>query len=71
MVSWGEKKQVALKFLAQLRNVLPQIQEPARSGPGPVSSDLAAELQKLADLKAQGLLSEDEFKAAKQRLLNA
>jgi hypothetical protein len=31
--------------------------------------DLVAELQKLGDLKSQGLLSDAEFQAAKARLL--
>ena len=38
--------------------------------PTPTASvDLVAELQKLGDLKSQGLLSESEFEAAKARLL--
>lgn len=40
--------------------------------PAPVPAapvDLVAELQKLGDLKSQGLLSESEFEAAKARLL--
>ncbi|GAA3150357.1 SHOCT domain-containing protein [Rhodococcus sp. KBW08] len=38
--------------------------------PAPTASvDLVAELQKLGDLKSQGLLSESEFEAAKARLL--
>jgi hypothetical protein len=32
-------------------------------------ADLTVELQRLADLKAQGLLSDEEFAAAKQKLL--
>ncbi|MGB3359503.1 MAG: SHOCT domain-containing protein [Rhodococcus qingshengii] len=38
--------------------------------PAPAASvDLVAELQKLGDLKSQGLLSDAEFQAAKARLL--
>ena len=38
--------------------------------PSPTASiDLVAELQKLGDLKSQGLLSDSEFEAAKARLL--
>lgn len=38
--------------------------------PTPTASvDLVAELQKLGDLKSQGLLSESEFEAAKARML--
>ena len=35
------------------------------------SSNLVDELQKLASLKEQGILSEDEFTAAKSKLLGA
>jgi hypothetical protein len=41
---------------------------PAASGEG---SSLVDEIQKLATLKEQGLLSEDEFAAAKSKLLGA
>jgi len=34
------------------------------------SNDLTSELQRLADLKAQGILSEDEFAAAKAKLIS-
>ena len=34
------------------------------------SNDLTTELQRLADLKAQGILSEDEFAAAKAKLIS-
>ncbi|MBJ7476430.1 MULTISPECIES: SHOCT domain-containing protein [Rhodococcus] len=51
---------------AQQQAVLP-IPTPT---PTPTASvDLVAELQKLGDLKSQGLLSESEFEAAKARLL--
>ena len=33
------------------------------------ATDMSAELQKLADLKAQGILTDEEFAAAKQKLL--
>lgn len=41
-------------------------QQPAPSAAG---GDLVAELSKLAELREAGVLSEDEFTAAKQRLL--
>ena len=43
----------------------PEPPEPAAAD----SSSLADELQKLASLKEQGILSEDEFTAAKNKLL--
>jgi hypothetical protein len=36
----------------------------------PAGDDMAAQLQKLADLKAQGILTDEEFTAAKMRLIN-
>jgi hypothetical protein len=35
----------------------------------PAEPDYAAELQKLADLKAQGILTEEEFEAKKKQIL--
>lgn len=35
----------------------------------PAGDDMVAQLQKLADLKAAGVLSEDEFAAAKAKVL--
>ncbi len=43
----------------------PVVAAPAAGG------DLSAELQKLADLKAQGVLTDEEFAAAKAKLLGA
>ena len=41
----------------------------AAAAPAAPQSDLVAELQKLADLKAAGILSDAEFEAAKAKLL--
>ncbi len=54
----------------------PQYQQapPAPPAPEPAAADSASlvdELQKLASLKEQGILSEDEFTAAKNKLLEA
>ena len=35
----------------------------------PANVDIADQLQKLADLRKQGVLSEDEFQAAKKRVI--
>jgi hypothetical protein len=35
----------------------------------PAADDLAVELQKLSDMKSQGLITDDEFAAAKAKLL--
>jgi hypothetical protein len=43
---------------------------PAASAPAaPASTGLAAQIQQLADLKQSGVLTADEFEAAKQKLL--
>jgi hypothetical protein len=44
----------------------PQYAAPA---PAPAQDDLTAKLQQLATLHAQGVLSDEEFAAAKQKLL--
>jgi hypothetical protein len=47
-------------------------QAPPPAAPAPPSGDdLTTQLQKLADLHGQGLLSDGEFAAAKARLLGA
>jgi hypothetical protein len=43
-------------------------QEGAGAG-GPEQSDYAAELEKLAQLKAQGVLTDEEFEAKKKQIL--
>lgn len=51
-----------------------QYQEPAPTPPapaGPAATDTITQLQKLADLKSQGILTEEEFAAQKAKILNA
>jgi hypothetical protein len=43
---------------------------PPAAAPVAAAPDLTVELQKLADLKAQGVLDDAEFAAAKAKLLN-
>jgi hypothetical protein len=70
MVGWGEKKKVIQRFLQALGEVLPNTPEPQPNAPVSTSdSDPAAELEKLAELHDQGVLSDDEFAAAKARTL--
>jgi Short C-terminal domain len=42
---------------------------PPAPAPAAGTGDLTAELERLANLKAQGILTEDEFAAAKAKLL--
>ncbi len=44
-------------------------QQPAAAAPAAPAMDLTAELQKLASLKEAGILSDEEFAAAKAKLL--
>ena len=68
LAAWGEKKAVAYKFLDQIAGVLPTVAEERQaSEQGSVS--IAAELERLAALRQQGLLSDAEFESAKSRLL--
>jgi len=46
-------------------------QQAPSAAPPAAGPDLTTELQRLADLKTQGLLSDEEFSAAKQKLLGA
>ena len=44
-------------------------QPPAPAPAAPAGDDTMAELEKLADMKSKGLLSDDEFAAAKAKIL--
>jgi hypothetical protein len=46
-----------------------QQQAAAATPPAPEADDLAAQIQRLGDLHAAGTLTDDEFAAAKARLL--
>ena len=50
----------------------PQVVYAQAPAPAPAAGgdDLAAQIQNLADLKAQGVLSDDEFAAAKAKLIS-
>ena len=41
----------------------------AQAAPAPAAPDYAAELEQLAQLKAQGILTEEEFEAKKKQIL--
>jgi hypothetical protein len=54
----------------EIKNYIERRVDEMRSAPATASSSIADELQKFAVLKAQGVLSESEFAAAKKRLLS-
>jgi len=60
------------KYAAQDQEAYDQqmaAQQAAAAPAAPAEPDYAAELQQLADLKAQGILSDEEFAAAKAKVL--
>jgi hypothetical protein len=57
--------------LALIRQQINALHSPAGHQPPAQTNGVADELSKLADLRHQGVLSEDEFAAAKARLLSA
>ena len=61
------KQQAAADAVAAQQAAAPAAPPAAASGAG--SSDVIAQLQQLADLKAQGVLSDEEFANAKAKLL--
>ncbi|MDB4623309.1 SHOCT domain-containing protein [bacterium] len=63
-IQGGHVKGVLETFLSNVRLKINSDQQQALTG-----SDLASQLQKLAEMKAQGLLSDEEFSAAKAKLL--
>jgi len=57
---------LASKIKSHIEHKVMELRRPQRATP---PSSVADELQKLATLKAQGILSDEEFLAAKQRLI--
>lgn len=70
MFDWGERGGITRTLLEHLDRVLPETPEPTRvSSTSPGTPSMVDELQRLADLKERGMISEDEFAAAKTKLL--
>jgi putative oligomerization/nucleic acid binding protein len=63
---WAEQDQQAQ---AAYQEAPPPQQQPAYAPPPGPSAESLAKLQQLADLKTQGVLTEAEFQAQKQRIL--
>ena len=72
-VAGGVRNHQNEKAMAQQQAAQPQQAPPPPPAPAPAADsgemDVTGELQKLADMRAQGLLSDDEFAAAKAKLL--
>jgi hypothetical protein len=64
-----QQQMAAQQAAAYQQQMAPQ-QAPAAPAPAaPAQDDLIAQLKQLSDLKAAGILSEEEFAAAKAKLL--
>ena len=63
-IQGGHVKAMLETFMSNVRLKVNSNQQQTLTG-----SDLTSQLQKLADMKAQGLLSDEEFTAAKAKLL--
>ena len=57
------------KYAAQDQAQYDQQQYEAQAAAAPAAPDYAAELEQLAQLKNQGILSEEEFEAKKKQIL--
>ena len=67
-LTMGREAEVAGLFFEGLRDVLPTVEEP-ESPAGPESMSAVDDLERLALLHERGALDDDEFRRAKQRLL--
>jgi hypothetical protein len=56
------------KYAAEDQQYVQQVTEPLQSAP-PAEPDYTSELEQLAQLKAQGIITEDEFQAKKKQIL--
>ena len=67
MANWHQAKAIGLAFINRLTSVLPGIPEPVSTEPQRPSP--SGGIQSLTDLRDRGFLTEEEFAAAKRRLL--
>ncbi|MCV6575960.1 MAG: PH domain-containing protein [Cohaesibacter sp.] len=61
-----------VKFIAAVKEAVAKAQKPDRDiaeGPSAFETDITAQLSKLGELKAAGILSEEEFTKAKSKIL--
>ena len=67
-VSNNVSRRQARRWANEEQQQAPQ-SEVAPAQPAPGTEDVAAQLEKLADLKAKGILTDEEFAAQKAKLL--
>jgi outer membrane murein-binding lipoprotein Lpp len=74
-VSRRQQNRWASQDQAQYQQQAQYAQQPAQQAPPPAAAapapDPISQLKELADLKAQGVLTEQEFEAQKARILNS
>ena len=57
------------RYAEEDQQYVQQVYEPQVSGGAQAEPDYTAELEQLAQLKAQGIITEDEFQAKKKQIL--
>jgi predicted Zn-dependent peptidase len=57
------------RYAEEDQQYVQQVFEPQESGAAPAAPDYAAELEQLAQLKQQGIITEEEFEAKKKQIL--
>ncbi len=57
------------KYATEDQQYVQQVTEPLQYDDAPAEPDYTAELSQLAQLKAQGIITEDEFQAKKKQIL--
>jgi len=67
-------RRTSRRQMAMMQDSAPEPQEPTYAAPPPAAApagapDYAAELEQLASLKQQGILTEEEFQAKKKQIL--
>jgi hypothetical protein len=71
LVQWGEKEAIAHKVFDKVLELAPLTpDEPSATMPGPrAAPSTSAEVERLAQLHRDGVLTAEEFSAAKAKLL--
>jgi hypothetical protein len=70
LFDWGERGKVAREFFEALDDAIPETPEPAGGATDKTTpSSSVGELERLAELHRSGALDDEEFRAAKARLL--
>jgi Short C-terminal domain len=68
-VSGRVQRRQQRKYAEEDQQYVQQVYDPQDAGGAPAEQDYTAELEQLAQLKAQGIISEDEFQAKKKQIL--